>query len=210
MTKQTNITRLLNAAEEGRAGAMDELMSSVYADLERIAERHLAQRFGPGLPGVTLEPAALVNESFLRLIKQKKRFGDRGQFFAIATKVMLRVLTDYQRQRGAVRRGGDRGRITLNLDVHSPVGAAEQDGGIEVECLATALEELEALDERKADVVKLRVVWGLKMEEITDSLGVSLATVERDWSFSRAWLARKAAALQEPPGPSSPAPRPDS
>ena len=61
MTNQTNITRLLNAAEEGRAGAMDELMRSVYADLERIAERHLAQRFGPGLPGVTLEPAAYAD-----------------------------------------------------------------------------------------------------------------------------------------------------
>ena len=189
---------------------MDELMRSVYADLERIAERHLAQRFGPGLPGVTLEPAALVNESFLRLIKQKKKFGNRGHFFAIATKVMMRVLLDYQRRRGAVRRGGDRGRITLNLDVHSPVGTAEEDRGIEVECLAAALEQLEALDGRKADVVKLRVVWGLKMEEITEALGVSLATVERDWSFSRAWLARKAAALREQPPTASQAPRPDS
>ena len=85
---------------------MDELMETVYEDLERIAGRHLRERFGRGLPGVTLEPAALVNESFLRIIRQRSRYDNRGHFFAIATKVMLRVLTDYQRRRGAEKRRG--------------------------------------------------------------------------------------------------------
>ena len=83
-----DITRLLHAIDAGRPGAMDDLMTVVYADLERVAQRHMDQQFGRGLPGVTLEPAALVNESFLRLIKQRKKYDNRGQFFAIATKVM--------------------------------------------------------------------------------------------------------------------------
>ncbi len=200
MTQAGDITRLLRAVDEGSDGAMDKLMEAVYADLERVAQRHMDQAFGPGLPGVTLEPAALVNESFMKLIKQRNAYDNRGQFFAIATKVMLRVLVDYQRRRSAAKRGGDRQRITLQLDGHpnrDSVSRAEMP--IEVGCLVTALERLESLDPRKADVVKLRVVWGLEMREIAESLGVSLATIERDWSFSKAWLAREANAMRDRP-----------
>ncbi len=198
MTQAGDITRLLRAVDEGDDGAMDGLMLAVYADLERVAQRHMARAFGPGLPGVTLEPAALVNESFMKLIKQRNAYDNRGQFFAIATKVMLRVLVDYQRRRSAAKRGGDRQRITLQLDDHPNVKGRPSTGDpIEVGCLVTALERLESLDPRKADVVKLRVVWGLEMREIAESLGVSLATIERDWSFSKAWLAREANAMQD-------------
>ncbi len=198
MVQEGEITRLLHEVDAGSTGAMDELMQAVYADLERVARRHMGQAFGPGLPGVTLEPAALVNESFMKLIKQRNAYDNRGQFFAIATKVMLRVLVDYQRRRSAAKRGGDRQRITLQLDGHPNIEGASPTGEpIEVGCLVTALERLESLDARKADVVKLRVVWGLEMREIAESLGVSLATVERDWSFSKAWLAREANAMQE-------------
>ena len=186
-----DITRLLYAIDEGRPGAMDDLMEAVYVDLERVARRHMDRQFGRGLPGVTLEPAALVNESFLRLIKQRKKYGNRGQFFAIATKVMLRVLIDYQRQRRAVKRGGAHRRVTLSLE--GPAGSAP-DTMIGVETLLEGLDRLESLDQRKADVVKLRVIWGLEMREIAAALDVSLATVERDWSFAKAWLAREAAA----------------
>ena len=113
MASSDDITRLLGEVDTGRAGAMDDLMQAVYSDLQRVAERHMAEQFGRGLPGVTLEPAALVNESFLRLIKQRKAYDNRGQFFAIATKLMLRVLIDYQRKRRAAKRGGGRQRITL-------------------------------------------------------------------------------------------------
>jgi RNA polymerase sigma-70 factor (ECF subfamily) len=193
MTTSADITRLLQDAGEGRDGAMDELMRAVYSDLEHVAQRHMAQEFGRGLPGVTLEPAALVNESFLRLIKQRKSFDNRGQFFAIATKIMLRVLVDYQRSRRAAKRGGGRDRITLWID--GPAERPERpppDSVIDIERLVELLEKLGALDERKADVVKLRVVWGLEMREIAESIGVSLATVERDWAFAKAWLAREA------------------
>jgi RNA polymerase sigma factor (TIGR02999 family) len=187
------ITRLLRRVGDDADGAMDDLMSAVYEDLCRVAERHMVHEFGRGLPGVTMEPSALVNESFLRIIKQRNTYDNRGQFFAIATKVMLRVLVDYQRRRGAAKRGGDRQRITLALDKHAEPG--RQPGPetvIGVETLVDALEGLEALDRRKADVVKLRVVWGLTMPQIAESLDVSLATVERDWAFSKAWLAREA------------------
>lgn len=191
-----NITQLLHAVDEGRAGAMDDLMAAVYDDLQAVAEKHMRERFGRGLPGVTLEPAALVNESFLRLIKQRTKYDNRGHFFAIATKVMLRVLVDYQRRRIAAKRGGGVHRVTLALDV--PADAPSPSPGtqtlIGVDSLVESLEKLEELDERKADVVKLRVVWGLQMKEIAESLGISLATVERDWAFSKAWLAREAAA----------------
>lgn len=200
MAQDGHITQLLRAVDEGANGAMDKLMEAVYADLERVAQRHMGQAFGPGLPGVTLEPSALVNESFMKLIKQRNAYDNRGQFFAIATKVMLRVLLDYQRRRSAAKRGGDRQRITLQLDGHpNRDSASPAEMPIELGCLVTALERLESLDPRKADVVKLRVVWGLEMREIAESLGVSLATIERDWSFSKAWLAREANAMRDRP-----------
>ncbi len=192
MDTSTDITRLLHEMDEGRDGAMDELMAAVYDDLERVAARHMNERFGHRLAGVTLEPAALVNESFLKLIKQRNRFDNRGQFFAIATKVMLRVLVDYQRKRAAAKRGGDCKKVTLSLDRHGQSDAPVDDGAIDVDVLVGALKELERLDARKADVVRLRVVWGLEMKEIATALEISIATVERDWAFAKAWLAREA------------------
>jgi RNA polymerase sigma factor (TIGR02999 family) len=195
--KNADITRLLRDVNADREGAMDELMRVVYDDLQRVAARRMSERFGPGLPGVTLEPAALVNESFLEIIKQRKKYDNRGQFFAIATKVMLRVLVDYQRRRGAAKRGGDRLRVALDLERHGPAtpgSDASIEEPIEVDALVEALERLEALDARKADVVKMKVIWGLEMNQIAESLGVSVATVERDWAFSKAWLCREAQA----------------
>ena len=187
------ITRLLRRVNDDADGAMDDLMSAVYEDLCRVAERHMVQEFGRGLPGITMEPSALVNESFLRIIKQRNTYDNRGQFFAIATKVMLRVLVDYQRRRGAAKRGGDRQRITLSLEKHAEPGRGPgPDTLIGVETLVDTLDDLEGLDKRKADVVKMKVVWGLTMPQIAESLDVSLATVERDWAFSKAWLAREA------------------
>ncbi|UCD74352.1 MAG: sigma-70 family RNA polymerase sigma factor [Phycisphaerales bacterium] len=194
MGASDDITRLLGEVDAGREGAMDDLMGAVYTDLQRVAERHMAEQFGRGLPGITLEPAALVNESFLRLIKQRKSYDNRGQFFAIATKLMLRVLVDYQRKRRAAKRGGGRQRITLSLEGPPGTGAVGMETrSIEVESLVDALGRLEKLDQRKADVVRLRVIWGLEIREIAESLGISRATVERDWSFAKAWLGREAA-----------------
>lgn len=196
------ITQLLHRVNDGATGAMDDLMAAVYEDLRRVAERHMVQEFGRGLPGITMEPSALVNESFLRIIKQRNTYDNRGQFFAIATKVMLRVLVDYQRRRGAAKRGGEHRRISLTLEKHGEPGARPaSDALIAVDRLVEALDALEGLDERKADVVKMKVVWGLTMPQIAESLGISLATVERDWSFAKAWLARETSATKDRPPP---------
>jgi len=184
-----DITVLIEEAHAGREGALDELMLRVYSDLERIAIKHLSRRLGANARTATLEPAALVNESFLRLIKQRKSYDNRGQFFAIATKLMLRVLVDYQRQQMAQRRGGNLKRISLYLDGRPDPAATPGPGdSIAVEPLTRVLERLEALDPRQAEVVKMRVVWGMKVQEIAAALDLSPSTVKRDWRFARAWI----------------------
>lgn len=182
------ITLLLQQVEGGREGALDELMALVYAELERMAGSYLQKQFGNRAEAITLEPAALVNESFLKLIRQRNRYDNSGHFFAIASRVMLRVLIDYRRRRDASIRGGGRSRITLVLDEQQIAGRARRTPPIEVERFTEALEKLEALSPRKADVVKMRVIWGLDLEQISASLDVSIATVGRDWRFAKAWL----------------------
>jgi RNA polymerase sigma factor (TIGR02999 family) len=193
MTSSHDITLLLRQIDDGLPGAMDELMRMVYADLERMAASYLRKHFGDRMRQITLEPAALVNESFLRLIKQRKSFDNRGQFFAIATKIMLRVLIDYQRQKLASKRGGagrkgDSG-LTLMLDDRRAAGPQMQSAVVQIEDLASALERLEALDARKADIVKMRVVWGMTVPEVAEALDVSPSSVDRDWRFAKAWIA---------------------
>ena len=193
-----DITLLLQEVNAGREGAMDDLMERVYADLERIALAHLSRQYGPRANTLTLEPAALVNESFMRLIRQRNAYDNRGQFFAIATKVMLRVLCDYQRGRLAARHGGEMQRVRLSLDGRpGRTAAPDSSAQIDIEPLVKALENLEDLDPRQAEIVKLRVVWGLEVREISDSLGISTATVKRDWRFARAWLMDEAARMAE-------------
>jgi RNA polymerase sigma factor (TIGR02999 family) len=193
-----DITLLLQSMDDGKPGALDELMRIVYSDLERMAASHLRRQFGQRAGQVTLEPAALVNESFLRLIKQRKGFDNRGQFFAIATKVMLRVLIDYRREKMAEKRGGqgEAGagkQVTLAID---PQQIADRGGSesaandtVDVEALSLALDKLEALDQRKADIVKMRMVWSMTVPETAAALDVSPSVVDRDWKFAKAWIA---------------------
>ena len=191
MPTKNDITVLLRRIDDGEAAALDDLMRVVYDDLERMAASHLRRQFGDRVGQLTLEPAALVNESFLHLIKQRKGFDNRGQFFAIATKVMLRVLIDYRRQRAADKRGGDRreARITLSFDSGRLMDAPAASDGVDVEELATALDQLESLDARKADIVKMRVVWGMTVPEVAEALDISPSSVDRDWRFAKAWIA---------------------
>ena len=196
MTSAGVITLLLQDLDRGREGALDALMDAVYSDLERIALAHLSRQFGKNVRAITIEPAGLVNELFLRMIKQRKSYDNPGQFFAIATKMMLRVLLDYKRKRLAVKRGGDQKRISLFLDGHAkPERSRSTITEIEIESLSTALQELESIDSRQADVVKMRVVWGLNIEEIALALDMSASTVKRDWRFAKAWLTDEAMRL---------------
>jgi len=131
---------------------MATLMDRVYEDLVRVADRHLKARHGPDLAGTTLEPAALANETFLKLIKQRNRYDSRGHFFAIATKVMLRVLNDYYRARHAAKRGGGLQRVTLTgLDDEKAKAA-----GSEIPEFLDALEQLEKLGSRPRPACRSR------------------------------------------------------
>ena len=176
------ITRLLAEAHEGRAAALDEVVGLVYDDLRRIAAKQLRRR-QQGAP-VSLEPTELVSEAYLKLIKQRKRYDSRGHFFAIATRVMLRVLMDHHRAKGRAKRGGDWIRLSLS----KADGALAREPGFEVPVLVEALERLEALSPRTAEITKLHVLWGLGIADVAEALELSVSTVEREWRFARRWL----------------------
>ena len=181
------ITQRLGEAANGDEAALEAVMAWAYESLEKAAAHQLKQYYGTGLHGVTLEPAALVNETMLKLLREpggalRRDFENRRHFASFANKVMMSVLVDYHRRRGRQKRGGDQLRISLSgLEMTSDQSATLLD-------LNRALDELHNLDERKAETVKLRLLWGLRTAEIAGALGVSIATTERDWSFARAWL----------------------
>jgi DNA-directed RNA polymerase specialized sigma24 family protein len=127
MDSKDEITSLLEEIANGREGAFDEIMVRVYGDLERLAEKHMRRQFGAGMDRVTLEPAGLVHEMFLRLVRQRNRYANRAQFFAIATKLMLRSLVDYRRAREAKKRGGGEFRVTLTgIAAADPAGPSAE------------------------------------------------------------------------------------
>ena len=181
-----DITLLLGQAAAGDESARERIAAWAYADLERLAARRMRRAFGAGAGALTLEPAALVNETFLRLLESPVGFENRRHFLAFAGQVMLSALVDYQRRRGARKRGGGMVRVTLSA---LAAGAAEP--VVEPADFAAALAELAALDARKAEVVSLRVVWGADNAEAARLLEVSVPTVERDWRFARVWLAER-------------------
>ena len=147
---------------------------------------------------MTLEPAALVNECWLRLADQRCDFESRKHFLAVASRIMLRVLLDAQRRRDALRRGGGHERVTLSFELF----AARDEPGVEVELLEQALEELAALAPRKAEIARLHGLAGQSIADTAAQVGVSAATVERDWAFARAWLSRQVVRLRA--GPTAP------
>lgn len=184
MTEEARITLLLQQANEGDQDSMDQAVEIIYSDLRRLAAFHIGKHHGSRSAALTLQPTALVNETYMKLLRQKVGYTDREHFLAIATRLMLRVLIDHQRSKSAAKRGGDQIRVTLTgLSSHNSEAAASG--------ILDALEKLETLDQRKADVIRLRAVWGMEMREVAESLGVSLATVERDWRFAKNWLAEE-------------------
>jgi len=180
---ESPITQLLSEAAAGRAGAQDRLITAVVQRLEAMAGREMAAGNRGGLDGLTMEPRMLAHDALIKILDRPLDFENRRHFFAYASKVMSRALIDYQRRRAAQKRGGDQLRVTL-----SDVGGSST---FDLGDVPAALEELKALDERKADLVSLRVFWGASMEEIADILEISLSTAERDWRFSRRWLAAR-------------------
>jgi RNA polymerase sigma factor (TIGR02999 family) len=175
---------LLNAVHAGQRDAQEKLAERVFDDLRAMARR----KMGSGKQGATLQPTILASDTLMQLIRQRQKFDGPGHLFAIASRVMMRILVDYHRRRHALKRGAGL-RVSLDPDQM----ASPESSDVDVEALNAALEKLEKLDQRKADVVKYRVLWGLTMPEISDALQVALATVERDWAFARAWFAKELA-----------------
>lgn len=174
------VTQLLAAWHAGDRDALDRMVPLVYDELHRLASRYLSRERA----GHTLTPTALVNEAYLRLVDQRNAdWRNRAQFLGLAASMMRRILSNYARDRAAAKRDAGSERVSLSL-VESPSGAPV----VDLIALEDALALLTTLDERKAKVVELRFYGGLTMEEVAEVIGVSRATVEREWAFARAWL----------------------
>lgn len=174
------VTRLLAAWGQGDRAALDQLTRLVYEELRRLAHRYMAGQRADH----TLQTTALVNEAYLRLASQDEpQFANRSHFLAVAAKAMRQILVDHAKAALRDKRGG--GAKAVELD-ESAVLAPEPTR--EILDLNDALEKLAALDARKANVVELSYFGGLKHEEIAEALDISIVTVQRDWTFSRAWL----------------------
>ncbi len=179
----TEVTQLLKQATEGDDKALDELFPLVYEELRRLAR----VQFRGDEARHTLQATALVHEAYMRLVDQTcLEVRDRAHFFALASKVIRRLLVDHYRRRAANKRGGDWIRVTIDRVV-----APFKDQSIDVLALDEALEKLARLDARKSRVVELRFFGGLSVEETAAALDVSDRTIEGDWYFARAWLKKE-------------------
>lgn len=173
------ITDLLREWHDGEPGALERLVPVVHAELRRIAGASLSRE----RPNHTLQPTALVHEAYLRLVNQRNlRFQNRAHFFAIAARLMRRILVDHARRRLAARR--DRG-LTVTLDESTPAREPEQ---ADLLALNQAMNRLADIDPRQSQIVELRYFGGLSVVETGDVLGLSPATVKREWRLARLWL----------------------
>ena len=188
---EPDLTGLLEGVNAGRPGAVDHLAEAIHDHLRAMARRHLVRDFGPQMPGVTIQPTVLANDTLMRLIRQRQQFDNAGHFLAIASRLMMRVLLDYHRERKAAKRGGSAIHVPLETAHAGDLAQSEPGSDVDVEAVNDVLEKLSRFDARKGDVVRYRILWGLTNREIADALGVGLATVERDWAFAKAWLAKE-------------------
>jgi RNA polymerase sigma factor (TIGR02999 family) len=184
---QSDVTGLLAAWSAGDRAALDALLPTVYAELRRQAERALRLEGA----GHTLQPTALVHEAYLRLVaRPSPRWQSRSHFIAVAARCMRQVLVDAARSRQAAKRGGGARAVTLgDADGVAASDAGEDD--VEVLALDAALERLAALDPAQARLVELRYFVGFTLDETAAAMGVSPATVSREWSVARRWLRRE-------------------
>jgi RNA polymerase sigma factor (TIGR02999 family) len=174
------VTALLDKVNRGDRAAMEELLGLVYSDLHELAER----AFRVERRNHTLQPTALVNEAYLRLVDYKRmRWQNRAHFFAVAARAMRQILVNYAKSSRAQKRGG--GAFKVELDEAAIVSPAQSK---EIVDLHEALERLATLDSRKAQVVELKYFGGLNYDEMAEVLKISPVTVRRDWEFARAWL----------------------
>ena len=177
---QQRVTELLQQWSQGDDAALAELTPLVYEELRRIAHRHM----GGQRPDHALQTTALVNEAYLRLADQTNpSWKNRAHFFAVAARAMRQILVSYARTQHAQKRGG--GAFKVDLDEAALVAPEESREIVE---LHEALEQLSALDSRKAQIVELKYFGGLNYDEIAEVLKISRITVRRDWEFAKVWL----------------------
>ena len=182
----SDVTRILEAIDQGDPRAADQLLPLVYDELRKLAAHKLTQE----APGHTLQSTALVHEAYVRLVAGGKEdsptgplWDSRRHFFAAAAEAMRRILIDQARQKHSQRRGGGRNRRPLDrLEVAAP------EPSLDVLALHEALERFERVDPAKAELVKLRYFAGLTLPQAAEVLGISDTTADRYWAYARAWL----------------------
>ena len=178
----SDVTRILNAIEQGDAKAADELLPLVYEELRRLA----AQKMFHEPPGQTLQATALVHEAYIRLVgSEAQNWKGRTHFFAAAAEAMRRILIDNARRKKSLKRGGGFNKIEIEHSIMTNNKSSKIDDLI---ALDEALKKLEGIDKVKADLVKLRFFTGLTIEQSAAILGISHATAERYWDYTRSWL----------------------
>jgi RNA polymerase sigma factor (TIGR02999 family) len=176
----SEVTRLLEAANQGDRQAAADLLPMVYEELRELAAVRLARE----QPGQTLDATALVHEAFLRLVGDQ-RFDGQRHFFAAAAEAIRRILVEQARRRGALKRGGANERENLDPDRFAAPAPDE-----ELLALHEALDRFSAVHPEKAELVKLRYFAGLSADQAAEALGISPSTADRNWAYARAWLRR--------------------
>lgn len=181
----SNVTRILNAIEQGDTQASEKLLPLVYEELRLLA----AQKMSQERPGQTLQATALVHEAYIRLVgKQVQNWRSSGHFFASAAEAMRRILIENARRKKSLKSGGNHKRVDFNNVI---VGIESSPCSDDLIALDDALTKLSKKDKVKADLVKFRYFAGLTIDQTAEFLGISPATVKRHWTYARAWLIRE-------------------
>jgi RNA polymerase sigma factor (TIGR02999 family) len=176
------VTQLLLDWNQGNPAALDRLLPMIQTELHDIARGHLRHERADH----SLEPSALVNELYLRLVDQDRvSWRDRAHFFGVSAQIMRRILVDHARRKQSAKRGGELTRITLS----DALGGAENDK-VDVVFLDDVLSQLGEIFPQQSRVVELRFFAGLTVDETAEALGISTATVSREWTMAKAWLRR--------------------
>jgi RNA polymerase sigma factor (TIGR02999 family) len=181
--RPSQVTQLLVDWSRGSKAALDQLMPVVYQELRKLASGYLRRERADH----TLQPTALINEAYLRLVDQQTpQWESRAHFFGVAARLMRQILVDHARSRAASRRGGDQQKMSLD-----EVSLFSDEQTVELLAFDEALTRLAAFDERKCRVIEMRSFGGMSVEETAESLGVSVPTIKREMRLAKAWLLRE-------------------
>lgn len=176
----SDVTRILDAIEQGDAKAAEDLLPLVYEELRRVATRKMSQE----APGQTLQATALVHEAYIRLVgPNAPSFSSRAHFFAAAAEAMRRILIDNARRKQRLKHGADRQRVELD-----DVDIAVEGPSVDLIALDEALSKLAQEDSAAAELVKMRFFAGLTLDQVAAILGISRRTADRNWAYAKAWL----------------------